>query len=837
MNLATHILKKDIRHSAILLAVWLLLIVLQFVLIGSAINPGDRLMQGLYSFLSTLVPLFQILVLIVIVPHVIQGEPLVGTTAFWLTRPISRGTLLGAKALFAIVVLIIPPLVAEVIVLAANGTNGRDISLAIPEIVMQQLALILCVAVLASVASNFGRFAIMGAVLLVVMVLVTAAISWIGIYLNPEMSFNQYANFPLVKSRSVAASLLMIAAGCVLVSHQYLTLRTKYTIAGSFLALLAITAVQTFWPWNFLKPNLPHDVDPNFNPALIKAGLDGSVSASDIMSLRGQGAPQKNIQTQIATDGASSEYLIEVKNLYPALASADGRPVPVKPRQEVFYRNQSNADALEFALGGVPVVNPPSYSPWQYTSLFTLDPDIYRQYASAPLKFSAQVDFLASKYIVTAEMPLAKGSRYDQGSQHVVITDILTQPDGVDIVLRQRTLNLLFDLQNDQNPQQTPDAAKVVYLLLNKKRGEAVLQKQTGSFTVDFSGGVQRLVNHPLRLSFGSDDNNSQEIAPDLSSEWLADAVLARLELVPVASFSKEVTVDQFRLYGQITAMQQSFHGTAAQGVSPEKLTLLHKIVLPASPTRDQIAEYVRAILAASQGQTYRSNTDPQVGMIEQVGPEHLDVLLDLAIHSPSNEPPYYLNVAIQHLARPEDKALILQALPADHDLIELVAKYGWEAEARDTLISVLGQQQNYMSISWIKSAATLKDPATYPGLKAYFIEGQDTQQTYDAIKDLPSLDLSDAVDSMWKKARYGDSKMDGCEIAARYGHADALDAAAEVLALNKVKNSYAPERARKVITECTPATGDDNALVAWVRSNHGKLVFNPQTRKYAPQQ
>ena len=71
-------------------------------------------------------------------------------------------------------------------------------------------------------------------------------------------------------------------------------------------------------------------------------------------------------------------------------------------------------------------------------------------------------------------------------------------------------------------------------------------------------------------------------------------------------------------------------------------------------------------------------------------------------------------------------------------------------------------------------------------------------------------------------------------EMAAEYGHADALDAAAGVL--KKEKNQYELKRARQVITKFTPATGDDATLIAWVQSNRDKLVFDPQSKKFVLQ-
>ncbi len=58
-------------------------------------------------------------------------------------------------------------------------------------------------------------------------------------------------------------------------------------------------------------------------------------------------------------------------------------------------------------------------------------------------------------------------------------------------------------------------------------------------------------------------------------------------------------------------------------------LEALGKIKLPENPTKDQVRDYVAKIIAASRDQNTFSDSDPQVAMLQQVGPDNLDVLLD----------------------------------------------------------------------------------------------------------------------------------------------------------------------------------------------------------------
>ena len=764
--------------------------------------------------------------LIVVIPFVVQDEPLVGTTAFWFTRPISRLTLLKSKILFTALILVAPPLIAQVAVLSANGVTLHDIALAVPEIVISQLCWILALATLAVITPNFGRFAIAGAVLAVIVVLVMIAVQWARMFMNPESLVFQMQDYSLMKSRSFAGTIVAILAGGTIVIHQYLTRRTARSIIAAGLGFAAVIAVQNLLPWNFFRPVPVKHGDTTFDSAPLKIALGSRVTMSDVMTARGQGPAEKDLQAQIDTLGAPAGYVIEPQKVHPSFKTADGQAVTVERVGFTGFRSAGDdTNAMEAALGGTPIVNAGSsrnYRPPM--SLGVISADTSNKYRNQPLVFSADIDFLASKYVVVAEMPLVKGSRFNRGSVHVAMTDVLKQPGGVDILLRVRKVQLLFDRGTDSDPRLAGGEKNVVYLLRNKNRNEAMMQKQSNSFNVTINQSI--LSNQPVRLSYGPDPNRSEYI-PDITDQWLADAELVRLELVPVEEYSKHLTVDRFLMNGA----GESYFDTQVRS----DLMELQKITLPDNPTGEQVKDYIAAIMVASRKQTSFGDNDPQVAMLKKVGSENLDALLEYESRLGQGGQKMYITDAVLHLARPEDKALVLRALPNDHELAELVVKYGWQADARDTLISGLDQEKQYLPQDWIKAVASFQDPSTYPALTAYLVNGNAKQDTFDAIKQLPGIDLSDAVDQIWKKARYSNTygKLQVCAIAAECGHMDALETAVEIL--KKEENEYELKQAAKVITKFTPATGDYAALIAWFEANKAKLIFDPQSKTFIP--
>ena len=567
MNIVTHVLKKDLRRTRVMLAIWLALLALQFALIGSAYKPRDNQMQTFYENIRVIVPLLQALVLIVIVPLVIHEEPLVGTTAFWLTRPISRAALLRSKSLFVLLVLILPPLLAEMTVLAANGASAHYLALAIPEILLGNLTLIACTAFVAAVTPSFGRFAVLGIALLVGVALLQVALDWLNIVAHLDLNRPGIEDsISLINCRWVVSDAIMIGGGAALLANQYLTRRTFLTFGGAGATALLVLLVCNFWNVDFLKPRTAMAGDPNLAVSAIQVSLTGIFSTTEDPSGSEDEGPARSVNAQIQLSGIPDGYV--VKNTYVACTPtlADGRQLNRGPAS-IVYSFPANAsiftpdyDALKPALGGFSAPAPNGYTKngggngFRTVSLFGWNADLYSRYATVPLKFTAKINFMAAKYIVSAEMPLAQGARYDRGVEHGVVTSILHEPNGVDITLRESVFNLQFSLDDDINNFISRGASysglseqRIVYLLVNRQRREAVAQSPSVSFYgIDRSKG--RLQNHSVRVSFQQPQDSLQSSI--LTPAWLADATLVRMELTPVASFQKEVAASKLILEG-----------------------------------------------------------------------------------------------------------------------------------------------------------------------------------------------------------------------------------------------------------------------------------------------
>jgi hypothetical protein len=181
----------------------------------------------------------------------IHDEPLVGSSGFWFTRPIARKTGFSVKTIFVVLLLVFPPLAAEIIVSALNDVTARHIMLSIPEILLEKLSFILPILILASLTQSFGGFAIAGAIV-IVSYLILGLVIFFAALIRSEMA-RFMVDMSLTLTRGVISNIIIIVCGAAIVFHQYLTRKTVRTIIGVVILFVISTAVTCFWPWDFLK--------------------------------------------------------------------------------------------------------------------------------------------------------------------------------------------------------------------------------------------------------------------------------------------------------------------------------------------------------------------------------------------------------------------------------------------------------------------------------------------------------------------------------------------------------------------------------------------------------
>ncbi len=140
MNLTLHLIAKDSRRWHLLLPLvgWWGLVILQGFLISTFARlphqppPADMMLEVSITLLAWLVALLKIALLVLIASQLVQQDSTAGSTAFWLSRPISGKRLLASKSLFLALTVILPALLAEVLLLLLHGVTLYDTVRSIP---------------------------------------------------------------------------------------------------------------------------------------------------------------------------------------------------------------------------------------------------------------------------------------------------------------------------------------------------------------------------------------------------------------------------------------------------------------------------------------------------------------------------------------------------------------------------------------------------------------------------------------------------------------------------------------------------------------------------------
>ena len=238
MKQALHLLKKDLRRLWPLVALIVVLLCIQ--LVGAFQDPLTA-EQEPDAYSHSLVTLFQ-LALVLAIAMLIQQEPLVGSTAFWLTRPISRLSLMAAKAMFLTLFLIVPPVAAKFWVLAAYGLESDRYLSALLVTLGPHLAMVFAGVALAVVTPNVPLY-IMAWI---------AAIVLLPISTQLLQKFFRTTSWVWADSGILVSMGLVIPCASLLAIHQYATRRTRRSLFGLVVGFALLAVVSALWPWDLL---------------------------------------------------------------------------------------------------------------------------------------------------------------------------------------------------------------------------------------------------------------------------------------------------------------------------------------------------------------------------------------------------------------------------------------------------------------------------------------------------------------------------------------------------------------------------------------------------------
>ncbi|MDE2755210.1 MAG: hypothetical protein OXU26_17555 [Acidobacteriota bacterium] len=569
MNLTLHLVAWDLRYLRPYLGLWLGLVVLQAVLVGYA--PHLPLPQPQPDFflspLAWLVAVLKICLLAVLVARLVHKDPTVGSTAFWLSRPLSRARLLSGKSLVLLVAVVLPTLLVEVGLLFVCGVTPYDTFRSVSQILLLTVLALAVLMMLATVTTSLagmilaGGLALFGVPLLWVFFSMGATWFWLlggeippgdGVAVAqpiPPPSFSSYF--------VVNATVLLLTAGA-LVGFQYLTRRTTWSrvLLGAGVSAAVCGALLSLGYWSQgsgaalpVRERLDKAIpDPERIEARVEEGSLMLSFGRDPLSAFGlRGGKRVLLKGSIGLaplppDLAALPMQVSAKLLSPSgetlvsHVSQSGHFYGFPERRGQAGLGSEMSSLLGQTLKGVVFLN--SVTPYDDTpfrpghpELFAFGKDLYDRHRSGGVDLTARVDFLIRRHSVTV-IQLEEGSGFEGGVDRTAILSVGTFDRGRWIV---RLSEVSHRLPQDGRRQST-------YLLLNRSRGQALAGwdlEDSLSMPPLLSFALPMLRVRRLQLSFFPSRDS-----PPIDPGWIHGAELVRVASRDVSWISKSIRLE-----------------------------------------------------------------------------------------------------------------------------------------------------------------------------------------------------------------------------------------------------------------------------------------------------
>ena len=253
MSLILHLVRKDFRRTWVLFGIWYPILILSVVLNktteqfldgrGPAHDVGTpssaELDLAVFVLVDLLVTFFDFFMRAAIISKLVHDDAPVGSTAFWLSRPITGGTLLASKAILLALSMIPADITLRLEASSRlSGTPSPSLEVFLMPIISTALLMMLAV-----LTPSLTRMAVLGGIMAVVTGGAYLLLSWLAMPMIGGEGIVEAATHAVTQN---APWLLLLGVCVAVICHQYLTRRTKRSLVIAFsgipVFLLLLTA-------------------------------------------------------------------------------------------------------------------------------------------------------------------------------------------------------------------------------------------------------------------------------------------------------------------------------------------------------------------------------------------------------------------------------------------------------------------------------------------------------------------------------------------------------------------------------------------------------------------
>jgi len=524
MRLALHVAAKDLRAHRLLVAAWGAALATDLVLSTGWAHGFVVTWPLAYDLKRLAVSLLAALLGAFVAVAAIHSDPSVSTTAFWLTRPIGRGTLLLAKLLVVALAVAVPAL-EQMLAAAVVGAGATDVWRILVEALFFQALIVLPLAAIAAITADAGRYALSVVAALAALPVVQTIVSY-------TVAGRIFPGRPVAGLFTAAG--LVVTMSLVVLGHQLLTRKTRRSAALAVVsAVLVLMAFNSFTPAGRQprRParedrgsHMPTDTRPEVQARIGAGGMGrqavGTSQSRVLVDLEVTGLPREMVAVPIAVRASWSfpgGPTLESKNI----GFASGWWHDSVPNQPLFR------EAIGRLLGTT-VVGSADFrqKALQAGSGFELGP--LEANRDRPGTLTLDVELLLVRLHEAGRMPLERGREMWARAHHIVVLPERPLP-GVRIGHLRPTLSLRGAMWHDAE-------SGLSLVLLNKALGEASVAFG-GLSEGSFGGGLSHVRHRTLSLGYPVQPN----------PEWLSGAELVAVTIEPEGMIRRIVRVEGVR--------------------------------------------------------------------------------------------------------------------------------------------------------------------------------------------------------------------------------------------------------------------------------------------------
>jgi hypothetical protein len=558
MHLA-HLVRADVRRFRLLLAAWLLIQIMSaaFTLARPALLASQPLAAA-GEVLGTVLFVARWLGLLVIVPLVVQAHPLVGSEAFWLTRPISRSGLLASKLLLLAATFVALPIMCGIVEMLASGVTAGDIFRVSLQTGCLETLLLLVVMLLAALTGSFAQFAMVaGGLVVTFAVIVNAALVVLFWKLGAEPTMHEVTGRSIPDpAASIAMFLFFTGAALAPVVVQYRTRSRKATLAAVALGVVIAVIAIGSWPYQVTRLAVPGWAASGSRPSLTADSSRGEFRPFDVGSPWSESVGWQVGTAAVRLTGLEPGWLATAQLATSTLTFGNGRTLSTAGNGYTSsLRSQSGNEsparaAVQHVLGVQRVWEGPPDTDLRDVDGIMLSDAEFRAHIGDRASYRGTFVVSLDRLAIAASLPLRVGSAFRDPHLLLTIEHVALHARTAAVRLRRVTSRTMFDATT---------LPQLSFYLRNRQRGEAV------------SGASQDAVSSSLGIPLVGSNiawtteqptgfhldgivvhfpdgywRESPEVG--LTSDWLRDAELLIVQTVPAGSVTRTVVIPELEI-------------------------------------------------------------------------------------------------------------------------------------------------------------------------------------------------------------------------------------------------------------------------------------------------